>query len=151
MPSWDPTSVRMQHAPATRGVWYGREVEGNRYYGLETMFIARPPTDEECRRTFEHVFVTEEFTAWSWLAQNAKRWDQLTIACFPESLPMLVAFRNAAMPHADVMVRLHCEAGFLALLGDDDSVSIGVPYDLWTATRRSLIYTSPAAYQDDTP
>lgn len=145
-----------RHLPPNARVWYGREVEGRlKSTRLETAFVTERMTFDEMAEFAKvapaHLFITEEFTDWEWFARSLLPVHDgpITIGVEATDCERLREIKIATWSHrVRVMLRFWGPAT-LDLLGRDDEVSVGKPFDLLTFRAGDGVRTVPGEYGDD--
>jgi hypothetical protein len=148
--------MKYTHPGRVRGkLWFGPEVEGALAVARPlTAFVAGKLTVKQqeflSARRVSHLFITEEFNAWSHLPA--------LLATVAQDVPVTVATRPGKLakvlrlPYAwrvRVVVRA-CEAApWTQLLRAQDAVSVGVPYDLFTFDVARGVRSTPDQYTQD--
>lgn len=133
--------------------WKGVEAEGAAKGRRALIANSSFPLEE--LHDVEHVFLTERFEAWSWLEAHAASFTRYSVTkgCF---LPQVVSVRYRVADleektglHVTLMLRVPVELMKLAVLREDDEVSLGQPFNLITFRCGDGVPSHPEDYADD--
>lgn len=136
-----------------KSLWFGPEVEGC-HIPAHTAFVRRKLGRRDFARVvnepgLQQLFLTEGFQDWKWLQENASALPKLLILTKAVHARDYAKLPKWVRTSTRIKLFVRIEARWILKLRAGDQISIGVPYDLFSARIDRMVRTMPQDYEND--